>query len=106
MVGSLERLGVDLVHIFGPRRTGREPPGRGRHLEAADGGAVAGGGGQLANDRLAGKLGGGYLLRAQLGENRLFLSGGGRVEAGVDRAAEAVGEGPVALTRRISLSQQ
>ena len=53
--GALEGLGIDLVDVLGAGGAGGEPRALGRHLEAADRGAVARGRGQLARDRLPGK---------------------------------------------------
>ena len=67
-----EALGVDLVNVLGARRPGSEPAVRGRNLEAADGGVVAGGAGELGEDRFASEFGGRDRLRSELLEDRMF----------------------------------
>src|SRR5690348_14324226 len=78
--GAREAFSVELVDIFRPRRAGGEPVRARFDLEAADGGAVAGGGRQHARDRFAGEGVGVHLIGRQLRELR-FLRGVGR---GVD----------------------
>jgi hypothetical protein len=83
MVLAAEALGVDLVDLLGPRGTGGEPAVLRHHLEAADGGAIAGGVGELGEDRFADELGGGHLLGGQGLEDLLLLAAGGGVDAAV-----------------------
>src|SRR6478752_6261675 len=67
VLGAAEALGVDLVDGLGARRPRRVPAALRDDLDAADGGAVAGGVGEDALDLLAGKLTGAELLGRQRG---------------------------------------
>src|SRR5687767_1417791 len=88
-VGAVaERLGVDLVDVLRPAGAGGEPAGLGDHLEAANGGPVAGGLGELGDDFLAGKLRGGDSVRGELLERGFLLGRRGGVDPGVMRGAE------------------
>ena len=97
MVAATEALRVDLVDVLGARGTGGEPAVLGHDLEPADGGPVAGSGGEDRGDPGAGQLRGPNLLGPQLAEQGFFVRGGGRVGALVDRLAVLAHEVAVQL---------
>src|ERR1700738_2197376 len=85
MLGAAEGLGVQLVDVFGARRAGGEPAGRGDDLEPADRGAVARRGGQRRDDLLACELTGGNLRGGELSQGLLLFPAGRGVDARVGR---------------------
>src|SRR5216683_5771202 len=99
MLGAAEGLGVQLVEVFGARRAGGEPTGRGDDLEAADRGAVARRGGQRGGDLLTRELTGGNLRRGELSQGLLLFPAGRGVDARVNGRPVPVGQAAVELRR-------
>ncbi len=102
VLGSLEGLGVDLVHVLRARRARGEPRAVRRHLQATDGRVVTGSAHQLRDDRIPRQLGRRHVVGGQGGELRLLLAGGSRVDAGVGGGAEALHLLGVQLRRRLA----
>src|SRR5690606_1095722 len=74
-----EAFGVDLVDVFGPRRTCGEPAGGGDHLDATDGRVIAGRLVEYLLDRLAGQFGARDPVRRERGKGLLLGGIGGRL---------------------------
>src|SRR5829696_10341702 len=97
VLGAEEALGVDLVDVLGPRRSRGEPRLVGDHLDAADGRAVAGRGGEHVDDRLAGQPISLHLLGGESLEQLLLAGPGRHVHSPVGGLAEPLGEPPIDL---------
>src|ERR1700733_15792452 len=88
---ALEALGIELVHVLGARRPGREPAAVGHDLDPAERRARRRRGEDLG-DRLTGKLGRGQALWREAPEHPLLLGGRRGVDAAVHRRAIAIGQ--------------
>ena len=99
MIGSLKTFRIDLVDIFGPRRTCREPSALGHHFQPADGRAIARRTGEDGLDFFAGQICESNLLRRESLQQCLLLRGGRRLNAVVKRLAELAREFAVDLRR-------
>src|SRR5690606_38451110 len=75
-----EAFGVDLVDVLGPRRARREPATGGDHLDATDGGPVAGRLVEHLLDRLAGQFSAPDPVRRERGKRLLLCGIGGRLD--------------------------
>src|SRR5690554_97903 len=97
--GPVERLGVDLVDVFGPARAGGEPGAVGDHLHTTDRGTVAGGLAELGGDRMPSQHIRGDCVSRQRAEGRLLRFRRHRVHPLVHRVAELSGQLGVQLAR-------
>src|SRR5208337_2089884 len=88
MIDAAEALRVDLVDLFSPRRTRREPSALRDNLDSADACPVAGSGRQCFEDFLAREFARIYLLRCKLPQNFFLCERRGRVDALVSGRAE------------------
>ena len=95
MIRAFEAFGIDLIDVLGTGRACGEPAVIGNDLEAADGGAVAGGVGEFGGDGIAGEGIGADLVRREVQQGLLLGCVRGGVEALVYRCAEFGFEGLV-----------
>ena len=80
MIRSLETLRINLVNVFRPGRTRREPAARGRHFQPADGSAVARRLGKDSLDFFARQFGDLDLLRREFRQKFLLIRSGWRLD--------------------------
>ena len=98
---TLKALGVNLVDLFGARRTRRKPSALGDHLDSADCRTVARRDGQRVENLLAREFAINQLRRRQLFQNFLLCQRRGRVDALINRIAE-LGAKVVVQVRRVT----
>src|SRR5271170_4630140 len=98
VIGAAKALRINLVNLFGARRTRREPSALRDDLDAADRRVVSGRNRQRLDDFLARELAIGQLIRRQLLQNFLLREGCGCVDSFVHRRTELLREVVVNLS--------
>ena len=99
MILAAEALGIDLVDLLRARGPGGKPAVLGDHLDAAEGGAIAGGGGELGRDRIAGQRGEGELAGRERGQQLLLLGRGRGIDPLIEGLAQFLCQRIIGLAR-------